>query len=136
VSAAPCSVGDEAEITFVAFTPKPRAVSLAVRRDREERVGAAGRSIPCDHFTLHPKIPFPISLFAGAKDGHLWLTHEGPPALVRAEQNLIAKDDPVVVVDVIPRGAAHVPSARRGPAGAHPRAARETGDAAAQSRPP
>jgi hypothetical protein len=29
--------------------------------------------------------------------------------LVRAEQPLIAKDDPVVVIDVTPRGAAHPP---------------------------
>jgi hypothetical protein len=105
--------GGEAELTFVAFTPKPRTVTLGVRRDGEERVDAHGRSIRCDRFTLHPKIPFPISLFAGAKDAHLWFTHEPPAALVRAEQNLVAKDDPIVVVDVIPRGkAAASPSAR------------------------
>jgi hypothetical protein len=98
--------GDEAELTFVAFTPKPRTVTLGVRRDAAERVEAHGRSIACDRFTLHPKIPFPVSLFAGAKDAHLWFTHEPPAALVRARQNLVAKDDPVVIVDVIPRGAA------------------------------
>jgi len=38
-----------------------------------------------------------------------------PPALLRAEQNLVEKDDPVVVIDVIPRGAAlPKPAARRG----------------------
>jgi hypothetical protein len=112
--------GDEAEIRFVAFTPKPRAVTLGVRRDRPERVGAAGRLILCDRFTLHPKIPFPVSLFAGAKDAHLWFTHAPPPALVRAEQNLIVKDDPTVIVDVVPRGsAAHAQAARLGAPGAH-----------------
>ncbi len=111
------SEGAEAEIGFVAFTPKPRTVTLGVRRDREERVVAADRSIRCDRFTLHPKIPFPVSLFAGAKDAHLWFTHGPPPALVRAEQNLIVKDDPTVIVDVIPRGsAARAPAARLGAA--------------------
>jgi len=109
--------GAEAELTFVAFTPKPRTVTLGVRRDGEERVAAGGRAILCDRFTLHPKIPFPVSLFAGAKDAHLWFTHSTPPALVRAEQNLAAKDDPVVVVDVIPRGAARATPSARTPAG-------------------
>lgn len=108
--------GGEEELTFVAFTPKPRIVRLGVRRNGEERIDAHGRSIRCDRFTLHPKIPFPVSLFAGAKDAHLWFTHGPPPALVRAEQNLIAKDDPVVVVDVIPRGKARPAASARTPA--------------------
>jgi hypothetical protein len=108
--------GGEAELTFVAFTPKPRTVTLAVRRDGEERVEAHGRSIRCDRYTLHPEIPFPVSLFAGARDARLWFTRDPPPALVRAEQNLVEKDDPVVIVDVIPRGKAHPPASARTPA--------------------
>jgi hypothetical protein len=95
------------EITFVAFTPKPRDVTLEIRREGEEQVGVAGRTIACDRFVLHPKLPFPVSLFAHPPDAHLWLTHAGPPMLVRGQQNLAAKDDPQVVIDVIPRGAAH-----------------------------
>jgi hypothetical protein len=114
------AAGAGAELGFVAFTPAPRAVTLSVRRDGEEVVAAAGRTIPCDRFTLHPEIPFPLSLFAGARDGHLWLTHAPPPALVRAEQNLAAKDDPVVVVDVIPRAPARPARARRPPTPDHP----------------
>jgi hypothetical protein len=114
--------GTEAEVVFVAFTPKPRVVTLGVRRDGEDRIGAAGRLIPCDRITLHPKIPFPLSLFAGAKDGHLWFTRDPPPALVRAEQALMAKDDPTVVVDVIPRARVRPPGARRTATGAAGRA--------------
>lgn len=76
-------------------------------RDRTERLSVAGRSILTDRFTLHPEIPFPASIFVSAKDAHLWFTHSPPPALVRAEQNLAAKDDPIAVIDVTPRGAAH-----------------------------
>jgi hypothetical protein len=104
------SPGDESRITFVAFTPKPRDVTLKVTRDKTERISVAGRSIPTDQYTLHPEIPFPASVFVSAKDAHLWLTHSPPPAPVRAEEPLIAKDDPVVVIDVTPRGAAHPPS--------------------------
>jgi len=93
-------------VTVVAFTPKPRAVTLEVRRDGEERLQVAGRSIPCARYTLHPRIPFPLNLFAGAKDAHLWMTRAEPPGLVRAEQSMAAKDDPVVVIDVTSRGAA------------------------------
>ena len=102
------------ELTFVAFTPKPRTVSLEISRTQGVRIRAAGRELAADLFTLHPKLPFPISLFAGAKDAHLWFTHSAPPALLRAEQNLAEKDDPVVLIDVIPRGAARPqPAARR-----------------------
>lgn len=111
VTQLPLDQSADVEIIFVAFTPKPRAVTLGVHRNREERIVVAGRSIRCDRYTLHPKIPFPVSIFAGAKDAHLWLTHASPPALVRAEQNLAAKDDPVVVIDVTPRGPAHRPVA-------------------------
>ena len=102
------------ELIFVAFTPKPRTVSLEISRQQGVHVRAAGRELAADLFTLHPKIPFPISLFAGARDARLWFTHAVPPALLRAEQNLVEKDDPVVVIDVIPRGAAlPKPAARR-----------------------
>jgi hypothetical protein len=99
--------GEKGRITFVAFTPKPHDVTLEVTRDQVERLSVAGRSIPTDRYTLHAAIPFPASIFVSAKDAHLWFTHAAPPALVRAEQNLAAKDDPVVVIDVTPRGAAH-----------------------------
>jgi hypothetical protein len=98
--------GSDAEITFVAFTPKPRAVPLDVRRERgEEPIAVAGRAIACDRYTLHPGIPVLLRPFVHAPDAHLWLTHASPPALVRAEQALAAKDDPQVVIDVTPRGA-------------------------------
>jgi hypothetical protein len=115
--------GAAAELGFVAFTPEPRLVVLRVTRDGEERIDAAGRALPCDRFTLHPELGWLLRLVAHPKDAHLWFTHEPPPALVRAEQALAAKDDPTVVVDVIPRGPARVsPAARRGagsPAASH-----------------
>ncbi|HEX8910222.1 MAG TPA: hypothetical protein VF805_13550, partial [Anaeromyxobacteraceae bacterium] len=80
-----------------------------------ERLVVAGRPIACDRYTLHPEIPFPLDLFAGAKDGHLWVTHAPPPALVCAEGNLVEKDDPIVVIDVTPRGPARPHAAARLP---------------------
>lgn len=110
--------GGKAELTLVAFTPKPRTVTLEVRREGEERIAVAGRPIRCDRYTLHPAIPALLKPFVGAKDAHLWLTHAAPPALVRAEQNLAEKDDPVVVIDVTPRGPAHASAARSPRSGA------------------
>ena len=101
--------GEEGRIIFVAFTPKPRDVTLKVTQDQMERLSVAGRSVPTDRYTLHAEIPFPANLFVNARDARLWFTHAPPPALVRAEQNLVTKDDPVVVIDVTPRGAAHPP---------------------------
>jgi hypothetical protein len=101
--------GEESRITLVAFTPKPRDVTLKVTQAKTVRISVAGRAIPTDQYTLHAEIPFPASIFVSAKDAHLWFTHSPPPALVRGEQPLITKDDPVVVIDVTPGGAAHPP---------------------------
>lgn len=106
--------GSAAELGFVAFTPAPRLVVLKVTRDGEEAIVAAGRDLPCDRFTLHPEVGWLVRLVAHPKDAHLWFTHASPPALVRAVQNLAAKDDPVVVVDVVPRGPARAPAGRHG----------------------
>lgn len=104
--------GAAGELGFVAFAPGPRLVTLRVTRDREEQIAAAGREIPSDRFTLHPELGWLVRLVAHPKDAYLWFTHERPPGLVRAQQNLVTKDDPVVVVDVIPRGPARSPEAR------------------------
>src|ERR1700686_380468 len=102
-------------LTFVAFTPEPRTVELEIAREPGTHVRAAGRELSADLYTLHPKIPFPLSIVANAPDARLWFTHTSPPALLRAEQNLLEKDDPRIRIDVIPRGAAlPQPAARRG----------------------
>jgi hypothetical protein len=55
-----------------------------------------------------------VSLVANAPDAHLWFSRGSPPALLRAEQNLLEKDDPRVRIDIIPSGAAlPQPAARR-----------------------
>jgi hypothetical protein len=102
--------GATEEISVVAFTPRPRAVTLQIRRGKEESVRAEGRSIASDEFTLHPKLPFPVALFVHPKDAHLWFTHRPPRALVRAEQNLVTQDDPRVVIDVFPPAPPSSPS--------------------------
>jgi len=101
--------GGKDRITFVAFTPKPRGVTLDVIREQSESFTVAERPMLTDRYTLRAEIPFPVNLFVKARDAHLWFTHTPPPVLVRAEQNLAAKDDPVVVVDVTPRGKARPP---------------------------
>ena len=105
--------GAKAEVTLVAFTPAPRAVRLEVRREEEEPVPVAGRPVACDRFALHPLLPFPLRLVVHPKDAHLWFTRSAPPALVRAEHPLAAKDDPRVVIDVSPRGPVRAPAAAR-----------------------
>lgn len=101
-------------LTFVAFTPKPRTIELEIARSPGARIRAAGRELAADRFTLHPKIPFPLSIVAHAPDAYLWFTRASPPGLLRAEQNLLEKDDPRIRIDVIPSGAALPrPAARR-----------------------
>lgn len=109
------------ELTVVAFTPGPRAVTLEVSRKAGEHVRAAGRALAADLYTLHPTLPFPLSLVAHPPDSYLWFTRDAPPALLRAEQNLAEKDDPRVRIDVIPARAARPQAAPAARAPARPR---------------
>jgi len=93
------------ELTFVAFTPKPRTVSLEISRQQGAHIRAAGRELAADCSRSIRRSLFP-SVSSRSKGRPLWFTHSAPPALQRAEQNLVEKDDPVVLIDVIPRGAA------------------------------
>lgn len=109
------------DLTVVAFTPGPRAVTLEVSRKAGEHIQAAGRALPADLYTLHPNLPFPVSLVAHPPDSYLWFTRDAPPGLLRAEQNLAEKDDPRVRIDVLPSGPARPPAAPAARAPARPR---------------
>jgi len=54
----PLEAGAETEIIFVAFTPRPRAVTLQVHRDKEERI--AGRWSPDTLRSVHAPSQDPV----------------------------------------------------------------------------
>ena len=63
----------------------------------------SGRTIPADHFIVHPKIPAIAKLFVKVPDAHIWLTT--PPAgFLRYEGALAEPGDQLVRIDLLPGG--------------------------------
>ena len=80
----------------------------------------AGRSIPADHYTIHPDIPGIVKLFVHAPDSEVWLFGSGPAAFLRFQGAFAEPDDEVIRVDVIP-AASPRNEGRQGPPPARPR---------------
>ncbi|HZX96186.1 MAG TPA: hypothetical protein VFE90_16825 [Myxococcales bacterium] len=94
--------GQKFDLKAVAFTPKPRIAPVNVIRRGAENIEMAGRSLPADHYTIHPDIPGVVKLFVKAPDQEVWLFGGGPPAFLRFQGPMAEPDDPVIRVDLIP----------------------------------
>ncbi|MCA1825885.1 MAG: hypothetical protein ABR567_01200 [Myxococcales bacterium] len=94
--------GQSVELQAVAMTPKPRTVTVTVRRDGADPVHMAGRTIEADRYTIHPEIPAIAKLFVSAPDEHIWLIGRDPAAFLRFEGPLVEPGDPVIHIDLIP----------------------------------
>jgi hypothetical protein len=69
-----------------------------------------------DRFDIHPEIPAIARLFVHVPDQHIWLVEGGPPAFLRFAGQMVEKDDPTIVIDLIPGPPANaLPQARPGP---------------------
>lgn len=80
--------GDTQRVHLVAFTPKPRMISLELAPAGSQRVKIGGHAEPAIHFVLKPKLGPVIGAFArltGKKppDSHAWIVTEGAPGFVR-----------------------------------------------------
>jgi hypothetical protein len=107
--------GGEAELTAVAFTPKPRTVKVSIRRDFEGSLAMGGRTLGAERFVVHPEIPlaFIAKLFVKAPDQYLWFYKPSPPAFLRADIPLAEPSDPMIRIELIGGPEASQPQARR-----------------------
>lgn len=94
--------GQSIELKAIAMTPKPRGVTVSVKRDGPDEVHMAGRTIEGDRYTIHPEIPAIARLFVTAPDQHVWLIGSDPAAFLRFEGPLVEPGDPVIRIDLIP----------------------------------
>jgi hypothetical protein len=84
------AAGDTQRVHLVAFTPKPRLISLEIAPSGTHPVKVGGHRENAVHYTLKPKLGAVIGLFAkvlGKKppDSHAWIVTEGAPGFVRFE---------------------------------------------------
>ena len=94
--------GQAVELHAIAMTPKPRTVTVSVRRDGPDEVHMAGRTVEGDRYTIHPEIPAIAKLFVSAPDEHVWLVKSAPAAFLRYEGPLVEPSDPVIRINLIP----------------------------------
>jgi hypothetical protein len=107
--------GGEIELTAVAFTPKPRTVTVSVRRDQEGSLVMGGRTLAAERFVVHPQIPlaFIANLCVKAPDQYLWFYRPSPPAFLRADIPLAEPSDPIIRIEVIGGPRPSEPQSRR-----------------------
>ena len=95
--------GETVDLKAVGFTPQPRVVTVALSYGGRDTIRMSGRTIPADHFIVHPKIPAIAKLFVKVPDAHIWLTT--PPAgFLRYEGALAEQGDQLVRIDLLPGG--------------------------------
>ena len=84
------TAGDTQRVHLVAFTPKPRLISLELAPSGTQAVKVGSHRETAVHYVLKPKLGAVIGLFAkvtGKKppDSHAWIVTEGAPGFVRFE---------------------------------------------------
>jgi hypothetical protein len=93
--------GEKAEFRAIAFSPKPREVSVEISYAGLYRVPMSGRKPEGECYVIHPKIPAVAKIFVTVPDTRIWLTHPGPAEFLRWEGPFAEPDDPMVRVDVL-----------------------------------
>jgi hypothetical protein len=96
--------GEKIELNAVAFTPKPRSVSVEIAHAGVDQMRMADRQLKGNHFVIHPKIPRILRIFVAAPDTHLWLINPVPAAFLRMEGPLVEPTDPIIRIDLLSGG--------------------------------
>jgi len=82
--------GDTQRVHLVAFTPKPRLISLELAPTGTQQVQVGTHGEKAVHYVLKPKLGAVIGFFAKTlgkmpPDSHAWIVTEGAPGFVRFE---------------------------------------------------
>lgn len=91
--------GESAELKAVAFSPKPRVVTIKLSYQGRESLPMSGRLLPGDHFVIRPEIPAIARYLLKIPDNHFWLTPP-PVGFLRWEGPMAEPSDPIVRVDL------------------------------------
>lgn len=94
--------GDKVQFQAIAFSPKPREVTVEISYAGLYQVPMSGRKPLGECFVIHPNLPAIARVFVSIPDTRIWLTHPPPAEFLRWEGPLIYPTDPVVRVDLLP----------------------------------
>ncbi|MBI4523225.1 MAG: hypothetical protein HY695_05360 [Deltaproteobacteria bacterium] len=96
--------GEKIALNAVAFTPKPRSVSVEISHAGLEQMRMSDRLVRGDRFVIHPKVPRILELFMNVPDIHIWLINPPPAGFLRMEGPLAEPGDPAIRVDLMSGG--------------------------------
>jgi hypothetical protein len=94
--------GRKIKMTAVAFTAKPRTVTVSVSRDQVGELTMGGRTLGASRYVIHPEVPWIARLFVHAPDQYLWYYRPAPPAFLRADIPLAEPSDPMIRIELLP----------------------------------
>jgi hypothetical protein len=110
--------GQVVKLQALAFTPKPRQVTVSLSRKGSEQLTVNGQALSAQRIVIHPEIGL-ASLVVKAPDTLLSFSTADTPMLVAGQGSLLEPGDPVVRTQVVPRKQAPA-AARRAPKGSRP----------------
>jgi len=94
--------GETVKMTAVAFTAKPRTVTVSVSRDQVGELAMGGRTLGASRYKIHPEVPWFARLFVHAPDQFLWYYRPAPPAFLRADIPMAEPSDPIIRIELLP----------------------------------
>lgn len=94
--------GQKIQLEAIAFTPKPRVVSVDLSYGGSERMLTGGRTVAGELFIIHPNVPLVAKAFVDVQDTKMWLTLPRPAGFLRWEGALAEPGDPLIRVDLLP----------------------------------
>jgi hypothetical protein len=94
--------GQKVELQAVAFTPKPRVVSVELSYGGRDQMSMGERTVSGDRFIIHPDVPVVARAFIEVHDTKIWLTLPRPAGFLRWEGAIVEPDDPIIRVDLLP----------------------------------
>jgi hypothetical protein len=99
------TTGGETRLSYVAATPKPRLIHLAIRFDGTERFHSAGRSNLANRFRIHVDLGGLAGVIAPMlgkqpADSFAWVSADAVPAFIKSE-NPGSLDGPLLRTELI-----------------------------------
>lgn len=88
------------ELQAVAFTPKPRQVTVKLRRDGDETLTSGTNSVPAVRIVIEPQIPAIARPFVHPKPAVMWFARNSPPQFLRSSATLAEPEEELVQINL------------------------------------
>lgn len=88
------------ELTAIAFTPKPRSVTVQLTRASVDTLTSGGNSVKASRVVIHPKVPAVARAFVHPKDAVMWFAEGNPPQFLRSEATIAEPEEQVVQINL------------------------------------